>query len=432
MPESKETVHVDMDPVDKVSWELMDTYETLSTIHTLSQLLTESGDVSEAALTTLQHAADITDSIGGVLFIPRGGEMEYLAGLNEGEPFQDVALDQYRHHRNKPHYEDQLPDGIIASDGREIGACLYVPFPMGEDRYGFICQFSSGDKEYCSIDIKRVDILCGQGALAIQCFIHMNELRKKNLALQDTLDQLTAAQEELVRSERLSALGQMASMIVHDIKNPMGGILGYAQILESMAGGLSADEVREYSRFIIKEMLRLSRMTEEIMEFSRGMESSLNCRNLTSKDLIAVALPLIESDLKEEGMGLTCKDLEDQTPISADSDKMERVFINLAVNARNAMEESGVLTISSRREGEWVEFSFKDSGKGIPPELREHIFQPFVRNQAGKKGLGLGLAISRWVVDAHGGEIWIHSSDSGGTDMRIRLQVAPMLGGRNR
>jgi signal transduction histidine kinase len=214
----------------------------------------------------------------------------------------------------------------------------------------------------------------------------------------------------------------MSSMIVHDLKNPMGGLLGYAQLLEQLADSLSPDEIKEYSGVIIKEMRRLSNMTEEIMDFSRGMETKLNQREVTVRDLVAVAVPVIDSEFSEHGMSLEWDGLDETAILLADTDKMERVLINLAVNARQAMEPGGTYRISSSIQDYWVEIITRDTGKGVPPEYRDKIFEPF-KTSKGTRGLGIGLAVAKWVVEAHGGEIWLHESDEQGSEFRIKLPI---------
>lgn len=409
--------------IDKVSWELLETYEALSTIFKSAQLLAVSQGVEQAAEITLECALETTESSGGMIFYPGEEGLEVLATFNSGPDVGEAAEKRLSRHGGKPYYEDRIDENLCAMDGSEIQSTLYVPIPIEEGQYALVFLFSCASKEYSSIDVKRIQILCCQGALAVRCFKHLDELKEKNTALECTLKRLTEAQEELVKSERLSTLGQMASAIVHDIKNPMGGLLGYAQILEQMAEELSPQEVKEYSGIIIKEMLRLSNMTGEIMEFSRGVESKLNTRELTPRNLVAVAAPLIESDFASYNIKFDWEEVDDERIVIADSDKMERVFINLAVNARQAMEKGGRFSISSSFTENNVVFSIKDTGCGVPLEIGDKLFEPFTTRKKGQS-LGIGLAVSRWIVEAHGGKIWVHSSSADGTEFRISLPTS--------
>lgn len=410
--------------VEKVSWELLETYEVLSTIHRSAELLAGTKEFHRAARITLESALEITGSAGGMIFVPLDGTLHVAAAANSGDGVEALALAEAPSLERGPYYVDGSPGGVLAKDGQPLQARLYVPFSMGERGTGQAFIFSLTDRVYSSIDVKRVQILCGQGSLALQCFLHLETLEEKNLALRDALTRLQAAQAELLRKERLSTLGRVAAMIVHDLKNPMGGLMGYAQLLKALAGELSPEEIREYAGIIIREMQRLSRMTEEIVEFSRGMETRLNLRLLTPRDLVAAAVPVIESEFRSAGAAFAWDGVDASVTLPADSDKMERVFINLAVNALHAMALPGRVEISSFCEEGWVVFSVKDTGKGVPEEIRESLFEPFVSKKEGRSSLGIGLSVSRWVVEAHGGAIWVESTGPEGTEFRLRLPLA--------
>jgi signal transduction histidine kinase len=418
--------HTKEDHLDKVSWELLVTYEALSTIYNSANLLATSDGIRQAAGITLSCAIEITESTGGVILIPGESDWQAIENKATSEALTDWVLREAADHMDRAQYDEGPFEHLHALSGKPVQSCLWSPFNVEDDNEGILYLFSTEDKEYSSVDIKLVGTLCCQGALAVRCFIHLDELREKNVRLERALEDLTQAQDDLVKSERLSALGQMASMIVHDIKNPMGGLLGYAQLLATMAESLSPDEVKEYAGIIIKEMRRLSDMTEEIMDFSRGMATDLNHREVTPRDLVAVAAPVIESEMELHEIAFKWDEADDETVLTADTDKMERVFINLAINARQAMQDGGTFTIASARIGDWVEFSVRDTGKGIPEEFKCKVFEPFETRKKGK-GLGIGLAVARWVVEAHGGEIWLDSSCDEGSEFKIRLPL-PQVG----
>jgi len=412
--------------LDKVSWELLLTYEALSIIYNSANLLASSEAKKKAASITLTCAIEITESAGGVFCTPNNGDLEIIDSTNVGENVRAMILARGSNYLGKPYYSEGPFENFYARNGQAIQSCLWLPFVMGNDQSGLVYLFSTGTKEYSSIDVKLVETLCCQGALAIRCFMHLDERKEKNYRLMDALADLTKAQSELVRSERLSAIGQMASMIVHDIKNPMGGLLGYAQLLANMSDSLTPEEIREYSGIIIREMQRLSEMTEEIMDFSRGVESELNLREVTPRNLVVVAAPLIESEFKIHNISFQWEGLDDDTILLADTDKMERVFNNLAKNACQAMDHEGIFTISTHLHDDWLEFSIRDTGKGIPSAFQSKIFEPF-QSLKESKGLGIGLSVAQWVVEAHKGKILLSSSNEHGTEFKIRLPIHSKL-----
>lgn len=405
---------------EKISLELLNAYENLAAIHLTATSLVNTKSISEASNFTLNNAIQTSGSCGGALIMPWNDRPEIFASINAGSEVELYALKKAGADLSKPRYEDGIKQAVSDSSGRFVKNTLSIPLMFGQSKEGLLFLFSTDEKKYTGVDVKVMSVLASQGALAIKNLIHMTELEQNNQRLIDTLAQLTSTQNELVRSERLSALGEMASMIVHDIKSPMGGLLGYAQLIHATVDMLSANEIKEYSGVIIKEMRRLSNLTEEIMEFSRGVDRDLNLREMEPLDLINTAWPLIESELMNHNMKAVHLKKDLQSKVLVDSDRMERVFINLAVNARQAMEGGGRLTVDARQSGSWIEISFKDTGKGVPKEIRNKIFQPFMTRKKGSS-LGLGLAMSQWITEAHGGSLLMADTGDEGTEMVVRL-----------
>ncbi len=406
--------------LDEVTFELLNTYEHLAAIYELAARLSNTRSISDAARLTLSSAVNVSESTGGVIIIPRHGVMETIAGLYSTKEIEDYAQLKAKQHLNECRYEDKVQQRISAHDGRFLSSTLYIPLAVGGRRDGILFLFSTKQKSYSSVDVKITRVLAGQAALAVKNLVMLDELEEKNARLSEALRDLGTVQNELIRSERFSALGEMSSMIVHDIKNPMSGLQGYAQLLYATAESVLPDQVREYSGLIIQEMRRLSGLTEEILDFSRGVDSKLNLRKMEPRDVVNTAWPLLKSDLESHGMTMVRGNLETQKKVRVDSDKMERVLINLAVNARQAMGSGGCLTVSIHETDKWVEISFKDTGTGIPEDRVNEIFDPFVTRKRGQS-LGIGLAMSRWIVHSHEGDVLLAETGTDGTRMVVRL-----------
>jgi signal transduction histidine kinase/CRP-like cAMP-binding protein len=221
--------------------------------------------------------------------------------------------------------------------------------------------------------------------------------------------------QELVQSERLSAVGRMASTIIHDIKNPMGTMRVFAQVIKKKAGN---EEVSKLADEMIRQVDRFVNMAQEILDFSKGV-SSLNMEDLEFGDVMNGVLDFIEKDLTKNNIQLVRK-AEFKGMVKLDQDKMVRVFYNIASNARDAMPNGGSLTVSTVPEDGFVKVDFTDSGTGMPEEVKKRIFEPFVT--FGKKhGTGLGMAIVKKVVDDHKGRIEIISEMGKGTTIRMLI-----------
>ncbi|MCX6134740.1 MAG: ATP-binding protein [Ignavibacteriales bacterium] len=223
--------------------------------------------------------------------------------------------------------------------------------------------------------------------------------------------------QEMVANERLSAVGRMASTIIHDIKNPMGTLRVYAQVMKKKSGN---DEAAKLADEMIHQVDRFVNMTQEILDFTRGV-SSTNIQELDFGETMGAVLDFIEKDLSKNNVQLV-RDTQFQGQIKMDQDKMVRVFYNLASNARDAMPQGGALTVSTAPSNGYVKIEFKDSGTGMPEEVRKRIFEPFM-TYGKKHGTGLGMSIVKKVIDDHQGKIEIDSEMGKGTTIRILLPV---------
>jgi two-component system, NtrC family, sensor histidine kinase HydH len=228
-------------------------------------------------------------------------------------------------------------------------------------------------------------------------------------------------QQELIASERLAALGTMASMLAHDFRGPMTVIRGYAEQL--LSRDVPSREVRDLAGVIVDTIDRLNRMTTETLDFARGGEH-LALRTVR----LRFWLESLCAELAEEHPGLTVdRTLEvDDITVSLDTDKLWRAVSNIAANAADAMGGAGcfrVRAVTHSSAGSTLALELSDQGPGVPAEIRERIFEPFVTS--GKtRGTGLGLAVARRFVEQHGGRLEL-LPESPGAHFRITLPLAP-------
>ncbi len=223
--------------------------------------------------------------------------------------------------------------------------------------------------------------------------------------------------QEMVQSERLSSVGRMASAIIHDIKNPMNTIRVYAQVMKKKSGN---EEAVKLADEMIRQVDRLVNMLQEILDFSRGV-SATNIVEVNLGETLDAILVFIEKDLSKHNIQLL-KQLHYIGPCMMDADKMTRVFYNIASNARDAMPTGGSLTVSTLEVDKLVRISFRDTGSGMPEEVKKRIFEPFM-SYGKKHGTGLGMAIVKKVIDDHDGRIEIESEMGKGTEMSIYLPL---------
>ena len=223
--------------------------------------------------------------------------------------------------------------------------------------------------------------------------------------------------QEMVQTERLSAVGRMANSIIHDIKNPMGTLRVYAQVIKRKSGN---EEAAKMADEIIHQVDRFVKMTQEILDFSRGI-SAMKREMEQIGDVLEIALKSVEPELWKKKIKLVRK-FDYAGPCLMDGEKMVRVFFNLAGNAADAMMEGGTLTVTTRKNDGQVQIEFIDTGIGMPEEIRARVFEAFFTHGK-KQGTGLGLSIVKKIVDDHKGTLEIESEENKGTTIRMLLPI---------
>jgi len=243
-------------------------------------------------------------------------------------------------------------------------------------------------------------------------------LRQKNLMLERAYEDLKRAQDDLIRAERLSTLGKFASMIIHDLRNPLSIVKGYTEILV-----LSKPDPEKTSLLagkLMQETERLNRMVGELLDYSRG-SIRLNLAPVFLESLFQRIQEQFRPTLEPRNIRLEI-DNAIADPILLDSDRIERVFSNLVENGRKAMRQGGVLRIVARRDERGFVVSVVDTGEGMDETTRSRLFEPFF-SASSSGGTGLGMLVVQNVVEAHQGSVEVESELGSGTTVRIRLPL---------
>jgi two-component system NtrC family sensor kinase len=230
-------------------------------------------------------------------------------------------------------------------------------------------------------------------------------------------EDLRRTQEQLLQSEKMSAVGQLISGVAHELNNPLTAILGYAQLLEG--SGLEARSA-DYVRKLFKQAQRTHRVVQNLLSFARQRKPQK--QEVDLRKVLEESITLREYDLKVNNVTLE-RELPEEIPsVIGDPHQLEQVFLNIINNALDAMVEgsgSGVLKVRVSRKDSYVCVEFDDSGPGIKDPNR--IFDPFYTTKSVGKGTGLGLSICYGIVKEHGGEIVARNRDEGGATIEVRL-----------
>jgi signal transduction histidine kinase len=224
-------------------------------------------------------------------------------------------------------------------------------------------------------------------------------------------------QQQLVEHERLVALGELSAIVAHEVRNPLGAIFNAVATLRRFVEPNAP--ARTLVTIVAEEANRLNRIVDDLLDFARPASPLL--QPVPLEQLLQEAVRTATSGEPQVRVEWALE--PDVPPIPVDERMMRQAFLNLALNAVQAMPQGGTLRVSARRcpeqPGALVEFS--DTGFGIPPELRERLFKPFFTTKA--TGTGLGLAIVQRTLDAHSGRIQIDSPPGGGTTFRLTLPL---------
>ncbi|MFC2157591.1 PAS domain S-box protein [Acidobacteriota bacterium] len=240
------------------------------------------------------------------------------------------------------------------------------------------------------------------------------------------------AEVELIRSEKLASLGQLAASVAHEVNNPLAGILVYISLLlkKHADNNIQTEATETQLLKMKKELERTTRIIKNLLDFSR--QSDPNIRPIEINSVVEAALLLVEHQINLENVKLENR-LDPQLPrVLADFDKIQQVLINIILNAIQAMPEGGDLTITtSVVKGVKIESSIKDTvsiaiedtGVGIPKENLERLFTPFFTTKVKGKGVGLGLPVVHGIIEQHKGKIDVVSELDVGTTFTIYLEV---------
>lgn len=235
--------------------------------------------------------------------------------------------------------------------------------------------------------------------------------------------ELQNLRQQLLQSEKMAVMGQLAAGVAHEINNPINGIITYIRLLlrKLDENKVDVDTWKKNLALVERETKRIGRLVKNLLNFSRKTEPEF--RPVSLKNLIEESLPLLHDQFLIKNVNLT-KKYENTIPeILGDPNQLQQVILNLILNAVQAVEDQGRVSITLSAEGtSFVHFDIWDNGTGIPKEDIEKLFDPFFTTKTGKQaGVGLGLSIVKKIVTAHNGRIRIQSEVDQGTAVSIRF-----------
>jgi two-component system sensor histidine kinase HydH len=231
------------------------------------------------------------------------------------------------------------------------------------------------------------------------------------------LTEIQELKREIERSQRLASLGKLAAGIAHEIRNPLSSIKGFATFFNERFKDMP--EYQSTAKIMIQEVDRLNRVITQLLEFARPLE--VIKKPVSIRPLIQLSLKIIEREAQSKNIRITTKFSPEINEVHIDQDRFNQVLLNLYLNAVEAMEDGGVLSVALSREDDTqkVRITVSDTGAGIKKEDMVHIFDPYFTTK--QSGTGLGLAIVHKIIESHKGEVKIESEFGKGTTVTITL-----------
>ncbi|MBI2844255.1 MAG: GAF domain-containing protein [Armatimonadetes bacterium] len=323
----------------------------------------------------------------------------------------------------------------LAKRTSEVKSAIIAPIKIDGKVRGVI---NVSDKKnvdrWSAEDLDLVSTLAGQAALVLQKIQLYEHLQEQVAVLRETLDQLQKTQAELIQSEKLASIGQLAGGVAHEINNPLLVILGRAELaLEKLQ---HENPMRKDLEIIQSQTERIAEIVRNLLRFSRTSKVD-DFGAVAINDVIENTLALTESQMAKGNISVLRKLDLDLPLVWGNPGHLQQVFVNLTINAHQAMaEKGGTLTVLTRTSRGKLFVQFRDTGPGIQPEDREKIFEPFFTTKDETEGTGLGLAITSGIIHAHGGKIEAGGDPGKGAVFTIELPVmqteqsAKEVGGR--
>jgi signal transduction histidine kinase len=255
----------------------------------------------------------------------------------------------------------------------------------------------------------------GEQSRPVQTPATLSEVGELTQAYTDMIGALEQSREQIVRAGKLAVVGEMAAVMAHEVRTPLGILRSSAQLLQRQPN--LGERERELTGFIISETDRLNRLVSTLLECASPRAPDFKPHDVHA--IVGHVLDLLASKAQGKGVRLEKELSAEHAVLVCDREQLIQVFLNLLLNALHFVPAGGRIVVATRNDGGSIAVSVSDDGPGLPAELRRRVFDPFFTRREG--GIGLGLTIVQQIVQVHHGEIWMTESQWGGARFNIRF-----------
>lgn len=316
-------------------------------------------------------------------------------------------------------------------DLEKLGAELFLPLRSKDNLVGIITLGRKlSDQSYSQEDRALLHAMADQAAVAFENAGLYEEIRQSLKEKEKLEKELRQQHEQLVRTERLRALGEMAGGVAHDFNNLLTAILGNVQLLSMRIGKVDAEEIKDKLRIIETSTLDGAKIVKRIQEFSRVRTDKAFVQVDIEKiirDAIEITKPSWRDEAQKRGSTIeVITRLNKLPPVVGDSSELREVLTNIIFNAVDAMPEGGRITISTKEDEDKVYTSISDTGVGMSERTKRKVFDPFFTTKRPRSS-GLGMSLSYGIITRYGGDIEIDTEKGKGTTFTIKLPISPEI-----
>ncbi len=273
----------------------------------------------------------------------------------------------------------------------------------------YVVHTEKPPQEFSSQDIQLLTVLANQAAVAVENWRTHQQLLRAN-------EELKSSQAQITQAAKLAAIGELAAGIAHEIKNPLQVLLLHLELVEA------GKPMPDWTKMFAKQVRRLAEITRRLMNFARNVAEDVAMEPVNLRKVIDDIVAMVFHEFRGSGIEIQMDPETDVPPVDGNPNYLQQVFLNLLINARDAMPSGGSIRISIGQTGFHVCVRVSDTGSGIPADVREKIFRPFFTTK-GEKGTGLGLAICHKIILQHKGDIRVESEEGKGSTFTIYLPV---------
>lgn len=399
----------------------------LAILTEVSRTIISSLDLEEVLTAAVEGVRRIFPTAAGILVLidEETGDMTARRSIAKPHPLMGHPLPMERsivRHvvaTGQPYLTNDAPRDPMFSPrvdgwGPQTRAVLCVPLRVREQVIGALALTDEMDGSFTDTDRDLLQTLAGSVAVAVenaQLYAEVNDYARA----------LERSQAQLIQAEKMAAIGRLAASIAHEINNPLQAI--HNTIHLAMTDRLPPEKRAEYLEMAQKEAERLIEIVQRMLEFYRPSKGGIVQTDVNH--LLRNALVIADQRLRHGHIRVSARFAESLPPILGVPDQLTQVFLNIVINAMEAMPEGGSLRVGTMltEDRRWVLIAFQDSGPGLTAEQIAHLFEPFYTTKP--SGTGLGLAISYGIVERHGGTIEVSSQPGQGATFIVRLPVPP-------